>query len=156
MLRRLVSTTLVLFGGVLLSPCHGQQPSLTPNEFHVDGHCKIYETVNSPKGSKQHAYKDRGICAVDSVHESSRTETDMDVAQRKRIHVSTREHTFTLHNPTSEPATFVLEQAVPKGWEIDSDPQPNKIVGTVATYLVAVAPRQTVSLHVGERNLPAP
>lgn len=154
MWRNVTSKSLLLAGGVFLAPCHAQQPSSVPNEFHVDGYCHISEIVNGPKGPVQHIYKDRGICAVDPAHVSSRTETDMNVAQRKRIHVTIREHTFTLHNPTTEAATFVLDQAVPKGWQIDSDPQPNKVVGTVATYLVTVGPRQTVSLHVGERNPP--
>lgn len=139
---------------MLLPFSYAQQPSNAANEFHVDGSCHIYETVPGPKGPIARRYKDRGICDAGTVHESSRTETDMSLPRRNRIHVTIRERTFTLHNPTPEPATFVLEQKVPKGWEVDSDPQPNKLEGTVATYVVLLAPRQTVSLHVGERNPP--
>lgn len=155
MLRTHVLISVCLLGSASLLPLHGQQPSPAPNEFHVDGHCRLYETVSTPKGPKVHRYKDRGICSVDSVHETTRTETDMDLAQRKRNHVVIREHTFTFHNPTSEPAAFVLEQALPNGWEIDSDPQPNKIESGTATYIISVGPKQTVNLHVGERNPPS-
>ncbi|MDE1178595.1 MAG: hypothetical protein PW789_18630 [Edaphobacter sp.] len=124
------------------------------NEFHVDGRCRIHEMVATPQGSREHVYRDGGICSVDAVQMSSRTETDISATQRKRIHVKIQEHTFTLHNPTTERVVFVLEQAVPKGWQIDSDPQPNKVEGTLATFMVTAEPRQTVSIHVGERNPP--
>jgi hypothetical protein len=73
---------------------------------------------------------------------------------RDGIFVAIREHTFTFHHPTHEPATFVLDQKAPKGWQVDSDPAPSKVSGTVATFLLAVDPGQTVSLHMGERNPP--
>jgi hypothetical protein len=152
--------TLVLFGGAFLCPLHGQQPvssglsASAANEFHVDGSCRIHETVTGPKGPKDHSYRDRGICSVDPLHVSDRTETDIASSPRKRVHVAIREHTFTFHNPTTEPAVFVLDQVVPRGWEIDSDPPPNKLEGTVARFLIHAQPRQTVSVHVGMRNPP--
>src|SRR6184192_3393206 len=94
---------LVLFGGVMLSPLHGQQPASgssagAANEFHVDGSCRIHEMVTGPQGPKDHTYKDRGICSVDPFHSSVRTETDISATQRKRKLVKILEHTFTLHN----------------------------------------------------------
>jgi hypothetical protein len=154
---RTMVTIVVLVGMAAPRGLSGQGPSAgpgIPNEFRVDGRCRIHEMVTTPKGPKEHVYRDRGICSVDSGQESSRTETDISATQRKRIHVKLLEHTFTLHNPTTERAVFVLEHVVPKGWQIDSDPQPNKVEGTVATFLITAEPRQTVSLHVGERNPP--
>jgi hypothetical protein len=159
MSRAVVWITLILMGGVYACPLHGQSPAsgsnaASSNEFHVDGSCRVHETVTGPKGPKDHTYKDRGICAVEPVHVSYRTETDIASSPRKRVHVTIREHTFTFHNPTTEPAVFVLDQAVPKGWEIDSDPPPDKAEGPVARFLIHAEPRQTVSVHVGMRNPP--
>jgi hypothetical protein len=159
MIGKVVSVTLILIGGAFSAPLYVQQGSAgssadASNEFHVDGSCRVHETVTGPKGSKDHTYRDRGICAVDPVHVSYRTETDIASSPRKRTHVTIREHTFTFHNPTTQPAVFVLEQVVPKGWEIDSDPQPDKVEGTVARFLIHAEPRQTVSVHVGMRNPP--
>lgn len=134
------------------------QQSAAPNEFRVDAACRIYETAPSPKGPVEHIYKDRGICAVDPMHSSSRTETEITTAGHRRTNVRIQEHTFALHNPTREPAVFVLEQGVPKGWQIDSDPRPESEApsgkGTIATYRLHAAPGQTVELHVGMRNPP--
>ena len=132
-------------------PMQGQQSAVS-KEFHVDGNCRIYDAAD-PK-TAQHTFRDRGICAVDPEHVSSRPETDFVNSVRKRINVTIREHTFTFHNPTQEPAMFVLNQAVPKGWQVDSEPAPNQVTGPIATFLVSVEPGQTVSLHVGERNPP--
>lgn len=126
----------------------------SPGEFHVDGGCRIHDTIAGAQGIQPHSYRDRGICAVDTEHFSSRPETDIVNSQRKRVSVAIREHTFTFHNPTQEPTTFVLDQTVPRGWQVDSDPAPSKVSGTVATFLLSVDPGQTVSLHVGERNPP--
>ncbi|HEY8997908.1 MAG TPA: hypothetical protein VIM60_08415, partial [Edaphobacter sp.] len=108
---------------------------------------------------RPHIYKDSGICAVDPAQESSRTETEITSTGHKRTHVKIAEHTFTLHNPTKQPAVFVLEYGVPKGWQVDSDPQPNRVdtaaKGSLATFLLHAQPGQTVSLHVGIRNPPS-
>jgi hypothetical protein len=145
---------LIFIAGVPLCLLRAQQREPGPNEFDVDGDCRIYEMVLTAKGPKQHTYKDKGICSVDGGHETSITETDVSGGERRHITTKIREHTFTLHNPTSEPATFVVEQAVTPGWEIDSDPKPNEMVGTIARFFVTAKPRETVSLHVGERNQP--
>lgn len=162
---KVIWIALLLVSGVCAAPLYGQQPSsgVTPaNEFHVDEQCHIYETVSGPKGLEEHIYRDRGICAVESPQTSFRTETEIVGDQRVRTHVTIRERSFTLHNPTSQSVTFVLNQTVPKGWQVDSDPQPNqfapltsknkKATGTMATFLISAEPKQTVNLHVGERK----
>jgi hypothetical protein len=124
------------------------------HEIHVDQDCLIHEVAPHTGGMKQHVYTDRGICDVSDDKTSYRDETDVDDGRRRHRSVKIREHTFRLHNPSTEPVTFILEQSVTKGWEIDSDPQPNQMTGTIATFLVHAEPGQTVSLHVGERNPP--
>ncbi len=85
---------------------------------------------------------------------SQREETDLEDDKRINRTVTIREHTFALHNPNAETITFVVEQKVPKGWQVDSNPQPNGIVGMIATFLVVVNAGETANLHVGERKPP--
>jgi hypothetical protein len=47
---------------------------------------------------------------------------------------------------------FVVNQPLPKGWRIDSDPQPIDLQGSTATFRVIAEPGQIVRLHVGERS----
>ena len=122
--------------------------------IQVDENCRIHEEAPQSNGLKRHVYTDRGICDVGRYQISSRSETDVDGAKRHHRTVFIREHTFTLHNPTSDPATFVVVQLVPKGWAVDSDPAPDEITNGNAVFLISAQARQTVSLHVGERNPP--
>lgn len=126
-----------------------------PTEVHVDEKCHIHEIAPHSDGLKQHVYTDQGICSVSGNRVSEREETDVDDNKRTHTNVTIREHTFALHNPNDDPGTFVVEQKVPKGWQVDSDPQPNSLSGTEATFLVVVAPGETANLHVGERKPPA-
>jgi hypothetical protein len=123
-------------------------------EIHVDEKCHISEIAPHSDGLKQHVYTDRGICSVSGNAVSQREETDIN--DNKRIHriVTIQEHTFALHNPNEDQVTFYVDQKVPKGWQIDSDPPPASVNGSVATFIVVVAPGETANLHVGERNPP--
>jgi hypothetical protein len=165
MRHRITLSAIVLSSGVLMGSMCGQESTAdsgrrdlltTPhsNEIHVDQQCRIYEIAPHTDGAKQHVYTDRGICDVGDSRFSSRDETDVDDAKRKHRTVTIQEHTFTLHNPTTEPVTFVVQQRVARGWEIDSAPPPDKMEGTLAVFLVRAQPEETVSLHVGERNPP--
>jgi hypothetical protein len=126
------------------------------SEIHVDEKCHISEVAPHSDGLKQHVYTDRGICSVSGDAVTTRQETDIDDDKRIHRNVTIREHTFALHNPKDDPVTFIVDQKVPEGWQIDSDPLPNSINGADATFLVVVAPGETANLHVGERNPPAP
>lgn len=126
-----------------------------PTEIHVDEKCRIHEVAPHSEGLKQHVYTDRGICSVSGDRVSEREETDVDDNKRVHMYVTIREHTFALHNPNDDPVTFVVGQRVPKGWQVDSDPQPSSLNGAEATFLVVVAPGETANLHVGERKPPA-
>jgi hypothetical protein len=124
-------------------------------QINVDENCRISEVAPHSDGQKEHIYKDNGICQVSGERVSTREETTLDDDRRKHINVTIREHTFALHNPTANAVTFVVQQKVPEGWQIDSDPQPNSVTGTIAAFLVDTDPGQTVNLHVGERKPPA-
>jgi hypothetical protein len=125
-------------------------------EIHVDEKCWIHEVAPHSEDLKQHIYRDDGICHVSGDAVTQRKETDLDDADHKHVTVTIREHTFVLHNPDAGAITFIVEQKVPKGWQVDSDPEPNSVVGSVATFIVTAEGGQTVSLHVGERKPPEP
>jgi hypothetical protein len=125
-------------------------------EIHVDENCRIDDIAPHTEGLKQRVYRDDGICHVSGYAVSQREETDLDDAQHRHVTVTVREHTFVLHNPGAETVTFVVEQKVPKGWAVDSDPEPQSVVNGVATFIVTADGGQTVNLHVGERKPPAP
>lgn len=122
------------------------------NEIHIDVHCRIHEVAPHSEGKKQHVFHDRGICDVGPERNSSRIETDLDDGKVSHVRVDVQERTFRLHNPTAEPAVFVLEQEVLRGWEVDSDPQPNEIAGQTAIFRIPAGPGETVDVHVGERS----
>lgn len=134
-------------GREILIPAHAKQ-------IQVDENCRIHEVAPHSNGLKQHVYTDRGVCDVGTYQISSREETDVDDAKRHHRTVTIREHTFTLHNPTPDPVTFVVEQGIPKGWAIDSDPLPNEVTSGTAVFLISAQAGETVALHVGERHPP--
>ena len=165
MRRRKLHIVVLLVSGIFSGLIRGQERDtgseprrvVVPSHFQeidVDEGCRIYEAAPHSDGKKEHVYTDRGICDVGDVQVSDREETDFDDGKLKHGRVTIQEHTFTLHNPYPETVVFVLRQGVTKGWQIDSDPQPNRMDGAVATFLVNVEPGQTVSLHVGERKPP--
>lgn len=127
----------------------------TPTEIHIDENCRISRTVPKLNGSKQVVYKDKKVCSVDAENVSKREVIENVDGQQERTTVTIREHTFALHNSGAQAVRFVVEQKVPKDWQIDSDPQPEQIVRGAAIFLVNVEPSQTVNLHVGERTPPA-
>jgi hypothetical protein len=48
-----------------------------------------------------------------------------------------------------------VERPVPKGWTVDSDPQPNRYDGDNAVFPVHAAAGEIVRLHVGIRRTTA-
>jgi hypothetical protein len=70
----------------------------------------------------------------------------------QRNWVSITEQEYLLQNVTTAPVAFVVEQFVPQGWRVDSDPQPTQIVGPTALFRVYAQPGEIVRLHVGLRH----
>jgi hypothetical protein len=66
--------------------------------------------------------------------------------------VTIREHEFVVQNVTGQQVVFMVQQAVPKGWSVDSDPQPTTVVDGIASFPVYADPGQIVRLHVGMRH----
>ncbi|WP_263411248.1 DUF4139 domain-containing protein [Terriglobus tenax] len=62
------------------------------------------------------------------------------------------EITYVIHNAATSPRMVVVEHHRRAGWELDSHTQPTETTPTAYRYGVAVAPGETVRLHVGERH----
>jgi hypothetical protein len=70
----------------------------------------------------------------------------------KQTYVSVIEREYLLQNTTDKPVAFIVDQPIPKGWHVDSDPQPINIQNSTATFRVFAEPGQIVRLHVGQRS----
>lgn len=158
MLKVALSSALILAGAVLalgFSGCHAAgagptasnltAPALsnaTLKEIRVDQNCRILPDRTT----------DPTVCRLESVHTSSHPEemTREGVTRRTEVYIAEQE--YLLQNATGEPVIFVVEQLVPKGWNIDSDPQPTEVQGTKALFRVGADPGQIVRLHVGLRH----
>ena len=61
------------------------------------------------------------------------------------------ESTYTVNNAADEARTVIVEHARQPRAELDSDPKAAETTATAYRFRVAVAPHQSVDLHVGER-----
>ncbi len=151
----LKSCTLLMLA--LVVPLHAQAPNAAPgipSEIEVDGYCRIV-SVDLSDPAKPHVRRkhDDGVCRIDGgVHRSITWEKQIRNGVGKEVAVVVIEREFLLHNPYPQPVTFVVKQPLDKNFHVDSDPQPNEVAASVATFRVAAEPNQTVRLHVGERN----
>lgn len=158
MFRTAASSALILTSGVAalgLIGCHatGARPgaanstapilsSATPKEVRVDQNCHILPDRKT----------DPAICHLESVFTSSHPEETTSEGVARRSIVKIAEQEYLLQNVTRELVIFVVEQHVPRGWRVDSDPQPIAMQGNKAVFRVSADPGQIVRLHVGLRH----
>jgi hypothetical protein len=123
-------------------------------EIHVDQGCHILQDqVSGGKGIAGLSLRtDPVVCHLESVNTSNHIEETIrdGVTQRNAVTISEQE--YLLQNVTAQPVIFVIEHLVPKGWQVDSDPQPTEMSGSTAVFRVNAEPSQIVRLHVGERH----
>jgi hypothetical protein len=93
-----------------------------------------------------------GVCHLESQLTSNSVKGAVVNGAVQRSVVVVKEQKYMLRDEFQEPVVFVVEQAVPDGWTVSSDPQPTKVEGKVALFRVAAQPGQVVSLHVGEQH----
>jgi hypothetical protein len=163
MFKANISSRLFLVGSVMslaVTGCHrsGLQqmaststapavPGAALKEIHVDQKCQILQGYGD--GTLR---TDSVICHLEYVHTSKHLEeTVKDGVTRSNV-VTVAEQEYLLQNVTTEPVIFVVEHAVPKEWQIDSDPKPTEMIGSTAVFRVNAQPGQIVRLHVGERR----
>lgn len=134
-------------------PYHAPAPQSGPRPIHIDENCRIVPTSGDRTlRKKEHPYRDSAICHLESVLDSTHWEERIVGNQLQRTFVRVKEHTFVLQDIAGEPVMFVVSQAIPKDWAIDSDPQPADLTNDTAIFHVYVKPGQTVHLHVGMRR----
>jgi len=123
-------------------------------QIHVDQDCRLLPDPSKPVvgNKKPHLQRDPEICHLDTVLSSNHIEEHITEKAIERNAVSITEQTYVLQNVTDDPAIFVVEQYVPEGWAVDSDPQPINMVGPTAVFRVNAQPGEIVQLHVGLRH----
>jgi hypothetical protein len=108
--------------------------------------------LRNPAHPRPRYSTDHIICHIEGYHETLRWEETIANGARKKRLVDIREREFLLQNPYPQPITFVVHQTLPTRYHIDSDPPPNDVTNSVASFRVIADPGQTVRLHVGERD----
>jgi hypothetical protein len=148
--RKALSLFFVVLAAQSVAALAGQaQPE--PVSIVVDQGCRILpDSDPAVLGDHNYAFRDPAICHLESVLASRHVEERISSGDRSLVRI--REHEFILQNVTDSPAVFVVRQAVPEGWSVDSDPQPTTVDGETAVFRVNAEPGQIVRLHVGLRN----
>lgn len=124
--------------------------SATLKEVHVDQSCHVLQDqIHGVTGLNLRT--DGAICHLESVHTSQHVEESAANGMKRRL-VTVSEQEYLLQNVTAKPVVFVVEQAVAKDWQIDSDPPPAEMIGSKALFRVEAQPGQIVRLHVGQRH----
>jgi hypothetical protein len=122
-------------------------------EIHIDGDCRIVPNPALRVGAgKTKPFHDSSICYLEGPHHSEHGKGRVQGSQLLRSYVRVSEQTFVLQNITDQHTVFIVERPVPKGWTVDSDPQPNRYNGSTAIFPVHAQPGETVRLHVGIRQ----
>jgi hypothetical protein len=131
---------------ILQDPVDGVMGVSVPNAQPVGG------GAAGVSGQRAVAQTETGVCHLESQLTSNSVKGAVVNGAVQRSVVVVKEQKYMLRDEFQEPVVFVVEQAVPDGWMVSSDPQPNKVEGKVALFRVAAQPGQVVSLHVGEQH----
>lgn len=124
-----------------------------PGQIYVDQWCRTFvPDPSSANAQSAPRYRsDRYTCHVESPHSSTMREDYVQNGKVKHRWVRIDEKEYLLSGPRDAPVTFYIEQPLPKGGRVDSDPQPVSVENGMAVFQVLAEPGQTVRLHVGIR-----
>jgi hypothetical protein len=103
-------------------------------------------------GERSVAQLDLTVCHLDSQLTANRVKGELVNGTVQRSVVVVKEKDYLMKNQFERPVVFVVEQPVPEGWAISSEPGPDKMVGNVALYKAVALPGQMVRLHAGEQH----
>jgi VWFA-related protein len=123
------------------------------NTVYVDEKCHFLPepatagTAQSPRRNKKDA-----ACHVEISHHSDHWEQEVVGNDVLLNDVKVHEKQYVLHDGAAQPELFVVEETVPTGWTIDSNPAPAKVDGNTAYFHAWVRPGEDVHLHVGMRQ----
>jgi hypothetical protein len=120
--------------------------------IYVDQRCALLPDPAAPATDKNKVRWDPAICHLETINHSSHREEAAVGAEMLRHNVEVKEQEYVLQNVTMKRLAFVVKQAVPSGWRVDSDPQPAEMEGSTAVFRVYAEPGEIVRLHVGVRR----
>jgi hypothetical protein len=125
----------------------------SPREIDIDQDCRILPgPAQIVPGKKDKPFTDSAICHLETVNNSEHMEEKIVGNDLYRSRVRIAEQEFVLQNIATNPVVFVVQQGVPDGWIVDSDPQPAEIRQSTAFFPVHAQPGEIVRLHVGLRH----
>ena len=149
-----ILSSAAIFGVLLLPRLTSQEPAqFGPGQIYVDQFCRVFipgPSTANPETAPQYR-SDRYVCHIESPHSTMRWEENIQNGKVKHKRVRIDEKEYVLSGPPDAPVTFYVEQPLPKGGRVDSDPQPVSVENSVAVFEVQAQPGQTVRLHVGIR-----
>jgi hypothetical protein len=123
-------------------------------EIHVDERCRILPKSGIlPSGKKAKPWTDASVCRLENVFDTEHRVQTVVGSQLERSDVEIYEQQYVLGNPSGQPEVFIIEQPAAKGWTIEGDPPPFRVVGGESFYRAWVQPGETVRLHVGMRKV---
>ncbi|MGC2163207.1 MAG: hypothetical protein WA634_14945 [Silvibacterium sp.] len=128
-------------------------PLLQTKEIHVNQDCRILsDRIDGVRGLDVSSPRTEPVCHLESVLNSQHLEQAVSNGLHRARLVTISEQEYLLNNTTVAPVDFLVEQPVPAGWRVDSDPHPTQMLGATALFRVTAQPGQIVRLHVGERH----
>ncbi len=129
-------------------------PAPIPSEIVIDQSCRLVtQDLRDPANPRERRHYDSGICVIEGGERiSAKWEKNFINGKVKGTTYWIVERTYLLHNPYPQPIVFLVKQKIAKDHRIDSDPQPDEIVNSVALFKVFAAAGETVRLHVGDRD----
>ncbi|RXH56559.1 hypothetical protein GRAN_3416 [Granulicella sibirica] len=136
----------------LLPQAHPQETlhAYALEEVHITGNCHIYHL--STADGKPIYFKNANICHQESKFDTMQPEENLKNGVMTKVVYEIKESEYLLHDFTDHPVAFVLDQPLPDGWQVVSDPQPLTTDNHMAIYRVLAQPGQTVRLHTGQRR----
>ena len=119
-------------------------------EIHVTENCRIFHKNTADQ--KARYFRNSGICHQESKYDVVHPEAELEHGVLTKVVYEINESDYLLHNFLDHPVAFILDQPLPDGWHVDSDPQPLTTNNHLAIYRVLAQPGQTVRLHTGQKR----
>ena len=103
-------------------------------------------------GERSVAQLDLTVCHLDSQFTADHVKGEVVNGAVQRSVVVVKQKDYLMKNQFERPVVFVVEQPVPEGWAIESEPGPDKMMGNVALFRAVALPGQMVRLRAGEQH----
>lgn len=153
--RRVTFSALSIALSLALSPlaavAQADATSALP-EIHMDQRCHALSANGLAVTGTPAMLSAKSFCRLESVKTTQHPETEIIDSSPHHVLATVKEQDYLLQNITNETIAFVIEHKVPRGWKVDSEPQPLSVTNSTAMFRAIVQPGQTVRLHVGMKT----